>query len=321
MRKIFVTGATGFVGKMLCRSLVEKGYPVAGTVRSREKLSGLPSQMEYHLIDDIGPHTDWTGVLENVDTVLYLAARVHVMEETSTAPLDEYRKVNTYGTERLAYMAAKAGVRRIIYLSTIKVNGERGYFREDSMPAPQDHYAISKWEAEQMLGRIAGETGFEVVIIRPPLIYGPGVGGNFKRLLGRVNNGVPLPLSRVNNRRSLIYLGNLVDAIVTCIDHKDAAGKTFLVSDGEDISTPDLIRMIAKAMGKRPRLIPFPPSLLKAIGRFSGKSAEIERLSGSLCIDNSKIREVLGWKPPYTMEEGIRETVRWYKDSTRSVRC
>ena len=136
-----------------------------------------------------------------------------------------------------------------------------------------------------------------------------------------MNNGVPLPLSRVNNRRSLIYLGNLVDAIVTCIDHKDAAGKTFLVSDGEDISTPDLIRMIAKAMGKRPRLIPFPPSLLKAIGRFSGKSAEIERLSGSLCIDNSKIREVLGWKPPYTMEEGIRETVRWYKDSTRSVRC
>jgi len=331
---VFVTGATGFVGKMLCRHLLDKGYPVAGTVRSREKIFELPSQMEYHLIDDIGPYTDWTGVLENVDTIVYLAARVHVMQETSTDPLDEYRRVNTYGTERLAYMAAKAGVRRIIYLSTIKVNGEKtpphpsplpqgesGYFREDAMPAPQDHYAISKWEAEQILGRIAGETGFEVVIIRPPLIYGPGVGGNFKRLLGRVNNGVPLPLSRVNNRRSLIYLGNLVDAIVTCIDHKDAAGKTFLVSDGEDISTPDLIRMIAKAMGKRPRLIPFPLSLLKAIGRFSGKSAEIERLSGSLCIDNSKIREVLGWKPPYTMEEGIRETVRWYKDSTRSVRC
>ena len=290
--------------------------------------------MGYHLIDDIGPYTDWTGVLENVDTIVYLAARVHVMQETSTDPLDEYRRVNTYGTERLAYMAAKAGVRRIIYLSTIKVNGEktpphpsplpqgeRGYFREDAMPAPQDHYAISKWEAEQILGRIAGETGFEVVIIRPPLIYGPGVGGNFKRLLGRVNNGVPLPLSRVNNRRSLIYLGNLVDAIVTCIDHKDAEGQTFLVSDGEDISTPDLIRIIARAMGKRPGLIPFPLPLLKVIGRVSGKSAEIERLTGSLCIDNSKIREVLGWKPPYTMEEGIRETVRWYKDSTRSVRC
>ncbi len=319
---------------------MDKGYSVTGTVRSREKLSGLPSQLEYHLIDDIGPHTDWTGVLEDVDTIVYLAARVHVMEKTSTVPLDEYRRVNTYGTERLAYMAAKAGVRRIIYLSTIKVNGEKtpppypspikgegkkigekGCFREDDLPAPQDYYAISKWEAEQILGRIASETGLEVVIIRPPMIYGPGVGGNFKRLLSWVNKGVPLPLSRVSNKRSLIYLGNLVDAIVMCIEHKDAARETFLVSDGEDISTPDLIRMIARAMGKRPGLIPFPLPLLKAIGRVSGKNAEIERLTGSLCIDSSKIREVLGWKPPFTMEEGIRETVKWYRNSTGSVRC
>ncbi|HZX48774.1 MAG TPA: SDR family oxidoreductase [Nitrospirota bacterium] len=340
VKKVFVTGATGFVGKMLCRSLVERGYHVSGTVRSPEKIGLLPKKMEYRVVEDIGPETDWAGALDNVDAVVCLAARVHVMEETCTDPLNEYRRVNTYGTERLAYMAAKAGVRRIIYLSTIKVNGEktpppypspikvegkkigeREYFREDAVPAPQDHYAISKWEAEQILGRIAGETGIEVVIIRPPLIYGPGVGGNFMRLLDWVHKGVPLPLSRVSNKRSLIYLGNLVDAIITCIDNKDAAGEIFLVSDGADISTSDLIRMIARAMGKRPGLLPFPLPLLKGIGRVSGKSAEIERLTGSLCIDSSKIRKVLGWKPPFTMEEGIRETVKWYQNSIRSVRC
>lgn len=321
--KIFVVGATGFVGKMLCRNLVARGYPVKGAVRSRQRLSDLPSQMEYHLIDDIGPYTDWAGVLEHVDTVIYLAARVHVMEETSTDPLDEYRRVNTAGAERLAYAAAKAGVRRIIYLSTIKVNGEKTTdhpFTEEDVANPDDPYATSKWEAEQILRRVSSETGVEVVIIRPPLIYGAGVGGNFLRLLEWVNRDVPLPLARVYNRRSLIYLGNLVDAIVACIGHQDAAGETFVMSDGEDVSTPDLIRLIAKAMNKRARLIPLPVMLLKAAGALTGKGPEIERLTGSLCIDSSKIRKVLGWKPPYTLEEGIRETVKWYKNSTGSKR-
>ena len=323
-KKIFVTGATGFVGRMLCHSLVEKGYSVTGTVRSREKISGLPSQMQYHLIDDIGLYTEWGGTLDNVDTVIYLAARVHVMHETSTDPLDEYRRVNTAGTERLAYMAAKAGVRRIIYLSTIKVNGERTdrhLFTEEAPVCPDDPYSQSKWEAEQILHRISRETGIEIVIIRPPLIYGAGVGGNFLRLLNWVNRDIPLPLARVNNRRSMIYAGNLVDIIATCITHPDAAGETFLVSDGEDISTPDLIRMIAKAMNKRARLIPLPVILLKAAGGLMGKGPEMERLSGSLCVDSSKIRKVLGWKQPFSVEEGIRETVKWYMNSTGSVRC
>ena len=324
VKKVFVTGATGFVGKMLCRSLVERGYHVSGTVRTPEKIALLPKKMEYRVVEDIGPETDWAGALDNVDTVVYLAARVHVMYETSANPLDEYRRVNTAGTERLAYMAAKAGVRRIIYLSTIKVNGERTdrhIFTEEDPVCPDDPYSQSKWEAEQILHRISRETGIEVVIIRPPLIYGADVGGNLLRLLNWVNRDIPLPLSRVNNRRSLIYAGNLVDIIATCITHPDAAGETFLVSDGEDISTPDLIRMIAKVMNKRARLIPLPVILLKTAGALMRKGPEIERLSGSLCIDSSKIRKVLGWKQPYTMEEGICETVRWYKDSTRPVSC
>lgn len=324
VRKIFVTGATGFVGRKLCHSLLERGYSVTGAVRSQEKISELPSQMECHLIDDIGPYTDWAGALENVDTVIYLAARVHVMQETSADPLNEYRRVNTAGAERLAYMAAKAGVRRIIYLSTIKVNGERTTehpFTEEDVVNPDDPYARSKWEAEQILRRISRETGIEVVIIRPALIYGAGVAGNFLRLLSWVNRDVPLPLSLVNNRRSLIYAGNLVDVIAACMTHPNAAGETFLVSDGEDISTPDLIRMIAKEMNKRARLIPFPIVLLKAAGALMGRGSEIERLSGSLCIDSSKIRRVLGWNPPYSMEEGIRETVKWCRNSTGSVGC
>ncbi|HHT9112438.1 MAG TPA: UDP-glucose 4-epimerase family protein [Candidatus Wunengus sp. YC65] len=322
---VFVTGATGFVGKMLCHSLVERGYHVAGAVRSPEKIGLLPRSMEYRMVEDIGPSTDWAGALENVDTVVYLAARVHVMHETSTNPLDEFRRVNTAGTAKLLEMAVKAGVRRIIYLSTIKVNGERtteGYsYTEGSPVCPEDAYAQSKWEAEQILHGFTLGRGIEVVIIRPPLIYGPDVGGNFLRLLNWVNRDIPLPLSRVNNSRSLIYAGNLVDVIATCITHPAAAGETFLVSDGEDISTPDLIRMIAKAMNKRTRLIPLPVILLKAAGKLMGKGPEIERLSGSLCIDSSKIRKVLGWKPPFTMEEGICETVKWYQNSTRTLRC
>ena len=321
MSKILVTGATGFVGKALCQILIKNKYEVIGAVRSVEKRFLLPPEIEICMIDDIYSHTDCDGALDGVDTIIHLASRVHVMHETSLYPLDEYRKVNTYGTERLAYMAAKAGTRRIIYLSTIKVNGERGCFREGDLPAPEDHYAISKWEAEQILYKIAAENGLEIVIIRIPLVYGPGVKANFLQLLDIVNKNVPLPLSLIDNKRSLIYIGNLVDAIIRCIEHPDAANQTFLVSDGQDISTPELIRMIAGAMGKKARLIPFPLPLLKVIGQLFGKSPEIERLTGSLCIDSNKIRKVLGWKPPFTMEEGICETVKWYQNSSRSVMC
>lgn len=316
--KVFVTGATGFVGKMLCYSLVEKGYLVKGTVRSPEKIALLPQNMEFHMVNEIGPFTEWTEALNGVDTVIHLASRVHVVKETSGDPLKEYRKVNTTGTERLLEMASKAGIRRFIYLSTIKVNGEKtgGHsFSEEDSASPDDPYAQSKWEAEQILLKSAGKTGFEIVIIRPPLIYGPHVLGNFLSLLNWVDKGFPLPLYNVKNLRSLIYLGNLVDAIITCIVHPHAVGETFLVSDGKDISTPDLIRMIASAMRKKARLLPFSPVLLKAIARVVGKGPEIDRLTGSLCIDSSKIRKVLGWKPPFTIEEGIYETVKWYQSN------
>ena len=315
MSKVLVTGATSFIGKMLCHRLVEKGYLVAGTVRSPEKLTFLPKEIEFSMVDEIGLYTNWAKTLNEVDTIIHLAARVHVMHETSSDSLNEYRRVNTEGTKRLADMAATVGVRRIIYLSTIKVNGEKigsHPFTEEDPVSPDDPYAISKWEAEQILKHIADETGLEVAILRPPLVYGPNVKANFLKLLEWINKGIPLPLRSVNNTRSLIYLDNLVDAIVKCIQHPAASGEIFLVSDNHDISTPDLIRMIANTMGKKPKLIPVPLFALKTLGKFTGKSMEVERLTGSLQIDSSKIRKVLGWKPPFTLEEGIAETVKWY---------
>jgi nucleoside-diphosphate-sugar epimerase len=316
MSKILVTGATGFVGRVLCQSLVKDGHTVRAAIRSAEKLSFLSEKIEFSVVGEIGPYTDWAKPLRGVDTVIHLAARVHVMNETAVNPLDAHRRINVDGTKKLADVAVEAKVRRIIYLSTIKVNGEKtddAPFIEEDQPHPDDPYARSKWEAEQILHHIASEIGIGIVIIRSPLVYGPCVGGNFLRLLNWINKDIPLPLGSVRNKRSLIFVKNLVDAIIACIDHPNAEGNTFLVNDDHDISTPDLIRLIASAMGREPRLIPFSPFLLNAIGKFSGKDPEVERLIGSLCIDSSKIRKVLGWKPPFTVEEGIYETVKWYK--------
>lgn len=313
--RVMVTGANGFVGKALCRTLSRKGYIVRGSLRTKDKFAEIPYCTEHFAVGEVDANTDWSETLNKVDIVIHLASRVHVMQDTSINPLDEYKSINTDGTKRLAEMAVKAGVWRLIFLSTIKVNGEQTThqpFIEDDLLYPQDPYAISKWEAELALKLISAETGLEVVILRLPLVYGPNVKANFLRLLKWVNKGVPLPLAMVNNKRSLIYLGNLVDAISLCIVHPSAAGQTFLVSDGQDISTPDLIRMIAKAMGKMPRLLPIPSALLKTLGKIAGKNPEIERLINSLQINSSKIRNLLSWKPPYTMEEGISKTVKWY---------
>lgn len=253
--------------------------------------------------------------LKGIDCIIHLAAHVHIMREASGDPFTVFRKVNAGGTSLLVRMAADAGVKRFIFLSTVKVNGEitgDNPFTEDHTPHPQDPYAISKWEAEQALHNISDATGLEIVILRPPLVYGQGVKANFLRLLDMVNKNIPLPLSLVNNKRSMIYIGNLVDAIIKCVEHPDAANQTFLVSDGLDVSTPDLIRMIACAMGKKARLFPCPVSLLKMMGKVAGKSAEIERLVNSLQIDSTKIRKILNWTPTFTMAEGILETVKRY---------
>jgi len=209
-------------------------------------------------------------------------------------------------------MAAKAGVKRFIFISSVKVNGEGSQvsYTENDTPAPQDAYGVSKREAEDLLVRIAVETGLQVVILRCPLVYGPGVKANFKNLIKLANSGLPLPFKGINNRRSFLYIGNLVDAINTCITHPLAVGETFLVSDGQDVSTPDLIKMIVSAMNKKAVLFSLHPNILKVLCKIAGKSEELEKLTGSLLVDSSKIRNLLGWRPPFTLEEGIRETVK-----------
>ncbi len=338
MTTVLVTGANGFVGRGVVDALSKSGFGVRAAVRCGGRALSLAG---YEVaIGDIGSDTSWEEALIGVNRVVHLAARVHVMHDSVTDPLAEFRKVNVFGTERLAREAARAGVRRLIYVSSIKVNGEQApgpyssqiastqippsppllkggtlrAFSEGDEPNPQDPYGVSKWEAEQALHRVAQETGLEVVIVRPPLVYGPGVGANFLRLLRFVHKGVPLPFGAIKNQRSLVYVGNLVDAIITCLEHPAAAGQTYLVSDGEDVSTPELIRRIATSLGRPARLLPVPPALLRVAGQLTGKSAEVERLLDSLVIDSSKIRRELGWHPPYSMDQGLKETANWDKD-------
>jgi nucleoside-diphosphate-sugar epimerase len=275
----------------------------------------LPASVQAAPIESIGHDTDWSAALTGIDTVIHLAARVHVMDEASGDPLTSYREVNVAGTENLARQAAAHGVRRLVFLSSVKVHGEATEipYQEHIHPAPQDPYGVSKLEAETVLHQITAETGLEVVIIRPPLVYGPGVKANFLNLLKIVESGLPLPLASITNARSLVYLGNLIDAIITCTKHPKAAGQTFLVSDCKDVSTPMLIRQVANALGRPVRLFPFPPSLIHLAGNLTGKSMAVDRLLGSLVVDSGKIQQELGWKPPFTMAEGLAVTAKWYK--------
>jgi len=315
MALVVVTGASGFVGSSLSTSLADVGSRVRSAVRA-----GTPAELpgcsgvERAILGDISASTGWSSVLTNVDCVIHCAARAHLMHETAHDALAAYRAMNVEGSRRLAEQAAAVGVRRLVYLSSIKVNGEQtspvAPFSHSDRPAPEDAYGISKWEAEQALWEISAKTGLEVVVVRPPLVYGSGVKGNLARLLKLVRSGVPLPLGAVENKRSLIGLDNLVDLLIRCVDHPEAAGQTFLVSDGEDLSTPDLLRQMAAAMGRSARLIPVPVPLLHLAGSTLGKRAEIDRLVGSLQINSSNTRRVLGWTPPVSVQEGIRRMVQ-----------
>ena len=310
--RILVTGANGFVGRHLVTVLVEGGHRVTAAVRRAD--ADLPAGIaEIHAVGDIGPDTDWTGVLEGIDAVIHLAARVHVMRETGPDPLSRFRRVNALGTERLARAAARAGVGHLVYLSSVKVHGETSPsgapFTETMAPAPEDPYGLSKWEAEQALARIAADTGLGVTVFRPPLVYGPGVRANFARLVEAVRRGVPLPFGAVQNRRSLVYVGNLADAIAASLSRTEAIGQTFLVSDGPALSTAELVRSIAQALQCRPRLLAIPPALLRLAGALTGKRAEIGRLLGDLAVDDSLLRNRLSWRPPYGLEEGLAATV------------
>ncbi len=303
--RILVTGANGFVGRALCGHLGTLGHVVVSAVR---RASGRADEA---VVGDIDGATDWMAALRGCDAVVHLAARVHVVDDTAHDPLTLYRATNTVATLNLARQAAEAGVKRFVYISSIKVNGEGrdAAYRETDAASPEDAYAISKWEAEQGLQRIARETGLEVVILRPPLVYGPGVRANFLRLMQMVQQGWPLPLGAIRNRRSLLYLGNFVDAIRVCVEHPDAAGQTFLLDDGEAISTPELVRAVARAMGRPARLLPVPACLLRLAGGMTGKGAAVSRLTGSLYVDSRTIREQLGWTPPYSMQDGLATTV------------
>ncbi len=313
-KSILVTGANGFLGSALCAELLRREQHVLAATRSGTARSG--ENMAAVTTGDVNAQTDWSAALHEIDVVIHLAARVHVMRDDSENPLEEFRKVNLHGTENLARQAAKAGVQRLVYVSSIKVNGEQttgAPFSENDAPHPQDPYGISKWEAERALQRVAAETGLEIVIVRPPLVYGSGVKGNFISLFAAINKGIPLPLAGAKNARSLVYVGNLVDALIRCATHPAAAGRTYLLSDGDEVSTATLAREIATALHRSDRTFYFPPTLLHMIANVAGKSAQVDRLFGSLRIDSRKIRAELGWTAPYTLQQGLRATADWYR--------
>jgi len=312
--RILITGASGFVGsKVLQRLSREGGRAVVAAVRSVN--AALPAGVATVLVDGLGPATDWSPALEGVDAVVHCAVRAHVMKELAVDPLTVYRQVNVEGTANLARQAAAAGVRRFVFLSSIKVNGEftevGQSFTANDVPAPEDPYGISKHEAEQLLRQIAAETGMEVVIVRPPLVYGPGVKANFQSMMRWLARGVPLPLAAVTkNRRSFVALDNLVDLIMTCIDHPSAVNQTFLVADGEDVSTAELLQRMARAMDRKARLLPVPVWMLEKAASLLGKRDVARRLCGSLQVDITHTRQRLGWAPPIGLDEGLRRAVQ-----------
>ncbi|AWF81747.1 NAD-dependent dehydratase [Microbulbifer sp. A4B17] len=306
--RILLTGASGFVGMALLPKLRKEGYQVLPVYR--RKIEGG------FQIADLSSNTDWARALVDIDTVIHTAARVHVMEEASANPLAEFRRVNVEGTIKLAQQAASAGVRRFIYLSSIKVNGEstsnRAPFNADEQCDPTDPYGLSKKEAEDALLELAEFTGMEVVIIRPPLVYGPGVKANFQSMIRWLTKGIPLPLGAIHNRRSLVAVGNLIDLICVCISHPDAANQVFLVSDDMDVSVTDLLRGLSHALGCDTRLLPVPQFVLTTALKLIGKGAIAERLCGSLQVDITKTKELLDWAPPVALGEGLAITAQAY---------
>ena len=300
--RVLVTGANGFVGLPLCARLARSGIEViAGVRRASAALTALGAQGRLRQAEfgDLGVAADWSSALAGVDAVVHLAARVHVLGTAADPAL--FHRINVEGTFALAEAAARAGVQRFVFMSTVKAMDARG-----------DPYSQSKAEAEQRLREAAGRFGLACVIVRSPLVYGPRVRANFLRLMRLVDTGIPLPLASVSNRRSLVFVGNLADGLHACVTEPDATGRSFAISDGEDISTPDLVRRIAHALGRPARLFPFPVAMLRVAGAVTGQSQAIDRLIGDLTIDSSPIRSVLRWRPPFSMAQGLAETAAWY---------
>lgn len=315
MTTVLVTGANGFVGRVLCAMLLDNGYQVKAAVRSAEAQVNLDARALPIIIGDIHAETDWQVALVGVDVVIHLAARVHVMRETAADADLAFRCVNTDGTENLAKQAAAAGVKRLVFLSSIKVLGESAadqVFDEKSPAAPQDAYARSKWAAEQMLQHISVVTGLQVVVIRTPLVYGAGVKGNFLRLMQLIKRGWPLPFACIQNQRSLVYVENLCGLLGVCVDHPAAAGQTLLVADSDAYSTPELMRQLANALNVSVHLLRVPVCVLKTVAGLFNKQAEIARLCDSLQVDATYTFQLLNWQPPYTASAGLAKTATAY---------
>lgn len=307
---VLVTGVSGFVGSHICERLEIDGTSISPVYR---KGTGVKHSRRF-TVNGIDGSTNWAGAFEDIKVVVHSAARVHVMDDVAGDPLAAFRAINTEGTINLAYQASKAGIKRFIFISSIKVNGEQtiagSSFKPNDSYTPSDPYGLSKYEAEVGLRKIARETGMEVVIIRPPLIYGPGVKGNFVSMMKWLNKGVPLPLGAIHNNRSLVFLDNLVDLIVTCIDHPNAANETFLVSDDDDISTTTLLTKLAVSLNAPKRLLAIPAAWLIFFAKLLGKQDIAQRLIGSLQLDITKTKSTLNWIPPFTVDEGLRKTAQ-----------
>jgi nucleoside-diphosphate-sugar epimerase len=320
MTRVLVTGANGFVGSVLCPLLAERGYGVRVAIRGAARPP--PAAMESVVIGDIGARTDWAEALAGVDMIVHLAARAH---QQGDGPRDaaRYLETNAYGTQRLAQQAAASGVRRFVYLSSVKVNGEetgaRAFGGEDP-PQPEDDYGRSKWQAEKLLAAVAGVSGMSCAVARSPLVYGPGVRANFLRLLQWVDRERPLPFASVRNRRSLVSAANLCDLLALLLEHPAAAGRVWMVADGTDVSTPELIRRLARLMGRRARLLPVPVPLLRLAGALVGRGPQARRLCGSLAVDVSQTRDLLQWSAPLSVDEGLARTVDWYRSRGPTLR-
>ncbi|KAF0865452.1 SDR family oxidoreductase [Pseudomonas sp. LD120] len=318
MSRILLTGASGFVGGAICEYLSKvSNYQLIVAIR-KPLQRGVGTAIAAH-VNDIDGDTDWARALSECDVVIHSAARVHVMYESSIDPLASFRKVNVEGTLNLARQAAQMGVRRFIFISSIKVNGEEtllgASYKADDEPSPLDPYGISKMEAEKGLVAIASQTGMEVVIIRPPLVYGPGVKANFLNMMQWLHRGIPLPLGAIHNRRSLVALGNLVDFIMVCIEHPNAANQTFLVSDGDDLSTTELLKKMGRALGRPARLVPVPSQLFEFGAALLGRETLSQRLCGSLQVDITKNRDLLGWIPPVSVESAFSLTAKHFLET------
>lgn len=321
MTTILVTGASGFVGRPLCRRLVREGFRTLGVVRRTDAVDRLPPEVEPRFVPDLAAHEDWDALLDGVDHVVHLAARAHVFDDAGDAALALYRRTNVAATRRIVQAARLRPIRRFVHLSSIKAVGEGGphAYDERTPCVPRDSYGLTKLEAERVVFEPGAVSNLEPVVLRPPLVYGPEVRGNFLRLLDAVSRGVPLPLASVTACRSLIGVENLVDAIVAGIRHPRAAGRVFHVADDRTLGIREVVVRLARLLDRPARLLPVPPAFLKLAGKLVGRSAEIERLVGSLKVDCTAIRETLDWRPPVSVDQGLADTVAWFR-ATRTAK-